>query len=69
VPVVLRGVGVIPGQYVFADDSGAVVIPVDEVERVIEGAREVQREDDGFREQIAAERLGAPPGERGQGER
>ena len=33
VPVVLRGVGVMPGQYVFADDSGAVLIPAGDVER------------------------------------
>jgi hypothetical protein len=32
------------------------VIPAD-VERVIEGAEQVQREDAGFREQIATERL------------
>ena len=69
VPVVLRGVGVFPGQFVFADDSGAAVIPADDVERVIQGAREVQREDEGFREQIAGERLGASPERRGQGER
>jgi 4-hydroxy-4-methyl-2-oxoglutarate aldolase len=69
VPVVLRGVGVMPGQHVFADDSGAVIVPADDVERVIEGAYQVQREDAGFREQIATERLGAPPGKRGQGER
>ena len=27
VPVVFKGVGVMPGTYVFADSSGAVVIP------------------------------------------
>ena len=32
VPVVLRGVGVLPGQYVFADSSGAAVIPEDQVD-------------------------------------
>ena len=53
VPVVLRGVGVIPGQYVFADDSGAVLIPGDEVDQVIESARQIQLEDARFREQIA----------------
>ncbi len=58
VPVVLRGVGVLPGGYVFADDSGAAVIPAAEVERVIEGARAVQQEDAGIRETIARERSG-----------
>jgi AhpD family alkylhydroperoxidase len=41
--------------------------PSDDVERVIEGAQQVQGEDAGFREQIATERLGAPPRKRGQG--
>jgi regulator of RNase E activity RraA len=57
VPVVLRGVGVLPGEYVFADDSGAAVIPAGEVERIIQGARNVQREDAGLRQSIARERL------------
>jgi 4-hydroxy-4-methyl-2-oxoglutarate aldolase len=61
VPVVLRGVGIVPGQYVFADDSGAVVIPPAELDEVIEGAREIQAEDEGFREQIASERVGEGP--------
>lgn len=31
-PVVLDGVGVMPGQYVFVDSSGAVVIPDRQIE-------------------------------------
>jgi 4-hydroxy-4-methyl-2-oxoglutarate aldolase len=62
VPVVLRGVGVLPGFYVFADESGAAVIPAAEVEQVIEGAGAVQREDARSREMIASERLGAGRG-------
>ncbi len=69
VPVVLSRVGVLPGSYVFADDSGAAVIPAAEVEQVLEGAHAVQREDAGFRERIASERLGAGPGGRGRRER
>jgi regulator of RNase E activity RraA len=61
VPVVLRGVGVIPGQYVFADDSGGVVIPPAQLDEVLEGARAIQSEDEGFRKQIAEERLGEGP--------
>ena len=57
VPVVVSGVGVIPGQYVFADSSGAVVIPNDQVEEVIAGARAVEAEDDEYRSQIQQERL------------
>jgi AhpD family alkylhydroperoxidase len=64
VPVVLSGVGVIPGQYVFADSSGAVVIPDRQIDDVLAGARAVKDEDAGFRAQIATERLGALPGKR-----
>jgi 4-hydroxy-4-methyl-2-oxoglutarate aldolase len=56
-PVVVSGVGVIPGQYVFADSSGAVVIPDTQVEQVIAGARAVEAEDDEHRSQIEQERL------------
>jgi 4-hydroxy-4-methyl-2-oxoglutarate aldolase len=57
VPVVLSGVGVIPGQYVFADRSGAVVIPDGQVEEVIAAARAVQSDDAGYRKQIDDERM------------
>jgi 4-hydroxy-4-methyl-2-oxoglutarate aldolase len=57
VPVVVSGVGVVPGQYVFADSSGAVVIPDGQIEDVIEGARSVEAEDAGYREEIAREGL------------
>jgi regulator of RNase E activity RraA len=56
-PVVISGVGVIPGQYVFADSSGAVVIPDTQVEEVIAGARAVEAEDDEDRSKIQRERL------------
>jgi regulator of RNase E activity RraA len=56
-PVVVSGVGVFPGQYVFADSSGAVVIPDTQVEQVIAGARAVEAEDDENRSQIQRERL------------
>jgi 4-hydroxy-4-methyl-2-oxoglutarate aldolase len=55
VPVVLSGVGVMPGQYVFADRSGAVVIPHAQVEEVLAGARAVAKEDAGYREEIGRE--------------
>jgi hypothetical protein len=38
------------------------MIPGDDVERVIEGVQQVQREHAGFREQIPTKRLGAPLG-------
>jgi len=62
VPVVLDRVGIVPGQYVFADSSGAMVFPPGQVEEVIEGARAVRAEDAGYREEIQREHL---PGERG----
>ena len=52
VPVVLDGVGVVPGAYVFADSSGAVVIPDGQIEDVIAGARGVEAEDAASRDQI-----------------
>ena len=57
VPVVLSGVGVLPGSYVFADSSGAVVIPAAQIEEVVAGAREIEAEDDAYREEIRRERV------------
>lgn len=56
VPVVLDGVGIHPGQYVFADTAGAVVIPAPDIDDVLAGAEAVQREDAEFRAAIAKER-------------
>jgi 4-hydroxy-4-methyl-2-oxoglutarate aldolase len=57
VPVVLSGVGVIPGQYVFADSAGAVVIPDGQIEDVLAGARAIAKEDARYLEQIKNEEL------------
>ena len=43
--VVLAGVGIHPGDYIFADSSGAVVIPANEVRTVLQGAYQVTVED------------------------
>jgi 4-hydroxy-4-methyl-2-oxoglutarate aldolase len=51
VPIVVAGVGVLPGQYVFADDSGAVVIPEPDIDAVLAGAVAVRKEDTEFRAQ------------------
>jgi 4-hydroxy-4-methyl-2-oxoglutarate aldolase len=56
VPVVLRGVGVIPGAYVYADSSGTVVIPAGDVEQVLAVARSIETDDARYR--------GDRPGER-----
>ena len=57
VPVVLDRVGVMPGHYVFADSSGAVVIPDVQVEEVLAEARKVEAEDAASRDQIAREQV------------
>src|SRR5262245_46293595 len=56
VPVVVSGVGVIPGFYVFADSSGAVVIPDRQVEEVVAGARAGEGADAAALKQIESER-------------
>jgi 4-hydroxy-4-methyl-2-oxoglutarate aldolase len=60
VPVVLQGVGVIPGQYVFADSSGAVVIPSSHLDRVLAEARSIEVDDARARAEIAREDGGPP---------
>ena len=64
VPVVISRVGVTPGDYVFADSSGAVVIPGGQVEQVVAGARAVEDEDARSREQIEKEDLRGEPSDR-----
>src|SRR5215204_7553233 len=60
VPVVVSGVGVIPGQYVFADSSGAVIIPPGDMERALAEARSIKADDARYREEIAREDGSAP---------
>jgi 4-hydroxy-4-methyl-2-oxoglutarate aldolase len=60
IPVVLRGVGVIPGMYVFADSSGAVMIPPGDLEQMLAAARSIETDDARYREEIARED-GPPP--------
>lgn len=55
VPVVLAGVGVMPGHYVYADSAGAVVIPADEVSNVFEEAARIERQDVVYLDEIKAE--------------
>ncbi|MFG3142849.1 RraA family protein [Streptomyces sp. NPDC048211] len=56
VTVEFGGVCVVPGDYVFADASGAVVIPRRSLTRVLAEAHQVVTEDAGFVEMIRAER-------------
>jgi 4-hydroxy-4-methyl-2-oxoglutarate aldolase len=60
VPVVLRGVGIFPGMYVFADTSGAVVIPPGDLDHVLTGARSIEEDDARYRVDISREK-GPPP--------
>lgn len=55
VPIVLGGVGVFPGQYVFCDSSGAVFIPEADIDNVLETAQQIRRDDAYFRTGIARE--------------
>ncbi|MGP3952846.1 RraA family protein [Streptomyces sp. 7N604] len=54
-PVVVAGVGIWPGDYVFADHSGAAVIPSRDVETVLEEAHRVVAADAAAAERIAQE--------------
>ena len=51
------GISVVPGQYVFADSSGAVVIPGDQIDEVLAEARNVEATDAASRDQIAGEQV------------
>lgn len=52
VPVVLSGVGVHPGQYIFCDSSGAVVISEADIDAVLDVAHQIRAEDAAFRSAI-----------------
>jgi regulator of RNase E activity RraA len=62
VAVEIGGVCVIPGDYVYADASGAVVIPRATLQQVIDEAVKVEAEDTRSLEQIAAEQPEGGPG-------
>jgi regulator of RNase E activity RraA len=49
------GVCITPGDYVFCDAAGAVVVPADSWQLVLETAREVDAEDARFLRQIREE--------------
>ena len=61
VAVVVGGVGVMPGQYVYADATGAVVIPEGEVDDVLAEARKLLADDEAFRAGIAGDDTSGPP--------
>lgn len=45
VPVEVDGVGVLPGDWIYADAAGAVVIPAGDVEAVLAEARRIEERD------------------------
>ncbi|AWW36020.1 dimethylmenaquinone methyltransferase [Streptomyces sp. AS58] len=51
-PVVVAGVTIRPGDYVFADGSGAVVIPAAQVISVFEEANRIVRDEEAFVESV-----------------
>lgn len=55
VPVVVSQVGIHPGDFVFADSSGAVVIPPTQLSDIVDEAQSVNREDVEAMEIIAEE--------------
>jgi regulator of RNase E activity RraA len=59
-PVALGGVCVMPGDYVYVDASGGVVIPAADVAFVLVAARQIEAEDAAIAEHIRAERPDAP---------
>ncbi|MFD5805785.1 RraA family protein [Streptomyces sp. NPDC127020] len=59
VAVEFAGVCVTPGDYAFADPSGAVIIPADSLSRVLDTARQIEAEEARAAEAIGVERY--PP--------
>lgn len=57
VPVTLRGTTIVPGDYVYADRTAAVVIPAIHIQRVLELAREIERQDEVYLRAIRREDL------------
>ncbi|MGI9557449.1 MAG: RraA family protein [Solirubrobacterales bacterium] len=68
VPVVVGRVGIVPGQYVYADSSGAVVIPDPQVREVLETAAQIESDDAAFLDKIRNEKREDVMGGAGAGE-
>jgi len=63
VPVVVSGVGIFPGDYIYADRSGAVVVPGGQVRDVLDEAVRIAEDDARYQEAIEGEDPGAPSGQ------
>ena len=55
VPVSLSGAAIMPGDYIYADAAGAVVIPAIQLDRALDLAREIDAQDQAFLESIPNE--------------
>jgi regulator of RNase E activity RraA len=55
VPVSLRGTTIVPGDYIYADAAGVVVIPATHLDRALDLAREIDALDQAFLESIPNE--------------
>jgi len=55
VPVCVDGVTIVPGDYVFAHGSTAVIIPVDSTESILKKAREIMKKMDSVKDMLANE--------------
>ena len=62
-PVVVSGVGIFPGDYIYADKSGAVVIPGSQVREVLEEAVRIAADDARYRQGIEGEDPTEPSGQ------
>ncbi len=55
VPVVVNGVTVIPGDYVYADSAGALIIPANAIKKALEGAVGIEKTDAQYVDKIKRE--------------
>ena len=51
-PVTVAGIKVCPGDLIFGDDTGALAVPFDKVEKVLEIAKEIERKEDIIRSHV-----------------
>lgn len=58
VAVEFGGVTIAPGDYIYADASGAVVVPAGDLDKVLDSAREIEAEDAAARARILGEEAG-----------
>ncbi len=55
VPVCVAGVTIIPGDFIYADEAGAVVLPARDVQQLFDEAEKIEKVDADFIEEIKSE--------------